>query len=152
MREIVKYLLGIVIILTIIYTLYISYNVFNFINSEESTLSMDDYVERVELLESERQQLEETFNQSSFKESSNNININYDGTPITWVLIIPVAEMPGSIDEVENELLKNGFISLRKNNNLYVGPYIDRSQLELVSEFFKETYNFETDNIQKWEI
>ena len=113
---------------------------------------MDDYVERVELLESERQQLEETFNQSSFKESSNNININYDGTPITWVLIIPVAEIPGSIDEVENELLKNGFISLRKNNNLYIGPYIDRSQLELVSEFFKETYNFETDNIQKWEI
>ncbi len=152
MREIVKYLLGIVIILTIIYTLYISYNVFNFINSEESTLSMDDYVERVELLESERQQLEETFNQSSFKESSNNININYDGTPITWVLIIPVAEIPGSIDEVENELLKNGFISLRKNNNLYIGPYIDRSQLELVSEFFKEAYNFETDNIQKWEI
>ena len=118
MREIVKYLLGIVIILTIIYTLYISYNVFNFINSEESTLSMDDYVERVELLESERQQLEETFNQSSFKESSNNININYDGTPITWVLIIPVAEIPGSIDEVENELLKNGFISLIKNTRL----------------------------------
>ena len=53
---------------------------------------------------------------------------------------------------MENELLKNGFISLIKNNNLYIGPYIDRSQLELVSEFFKETYNFETDNIQKWEI
>ena len=62
MREIIKYLLGIVIILTIIYTLFISYNVFNFINSEESNASIDDYVNNIEFLESERQQLEEIFN------------------------------------------------------------------------------------------
>tara|TARA_Y100001980_G_C14488146_1_gene265581 strand:+ start:241 stop:699 length:459 start_codon:yes stop_codon:yes gene_type:complete len=152
MREIIKYLLGIVIILTIIYTLFISYNVFNFINSEESNASIDDYVNNIEFLESERQQLEEIFNQSSFKESSNNININYDGTPISWVIEISLEEIPAPPDVLEKELLKNGFIFFMKDENLFIGPYIDKSQLDFVIEFFKETYNFETNDIQKWEI
>ena len=42
MRELIKYLLGIVIILTIIYTIFISYNVFVFINSDESKITIED--------------------------------------------------------------------------------------------------------------
>ena len=45
MRELIKYLLGIVIILTIIYTIFISYNVFVFINSDESKITIEDYSE-----------------------------------------------------------------------------------------------------------
>ena len=45
MRKLIKYLLGIVIILTIIYTIFISYNVFVFINSDESKITIEDYSE-----------------------------------------------------------------------------------------------------------
>ena len=85
MRELVKYLLGIIIILTIIYTIFISYNVFVFINSDESKITIEDYSESVNLVSEDREALEELFNSENLKNSSNNININYDGTPITWV-------------------------------------------------------------------
>ena len=88
MRELVKYLLGIVIILTIIYTIFISYNVFVFINSDDSNLKIESYSKDVQLIAEERASLEELFNDANLQESSNDININYDGTPISWVLKI----------------------------------------------------------------
>ena len=88
MRELVKYLLGIVIILTIIYTIFISYNVFVFISSDDSNLKIESYSKDIELVAEERALLEEMFNDSNLQESSNDININYDGTPISWVLKI----------------------------------------------------------------
>lgn len=54
MRELVKYLLGIVIILTIIYTIFISYNVFVFINSDDSNLKIESYSKDIELVAGER--------------------------------------------------------------------------------------------------
>ena len=76
MRELVKYLLGIIIILTIIYTIFISYNVFVFINSDESKITIEDYSESVNLVSEDREALEELFNSENLKNSSNNININ----------------------------------------------------------------------------
>ena len=58
MRELVKYLLGIIIILTIIYTIFISYNVFVFINSDESKITIEDYSESVNLVSEDREALE----------------------------------------------------------------------------------------------
>ena len=77
MRELVKYLLGIIIILTIIYTIFISYNVFVFINSDESKITIEDYSKSMNLVSEEREALEELFNSENLKNSSNNININY---------------------------------------------------------------------------
>ena len=77
MRELVKYLLGIVIILTIIYTIFISYNVFVFINSDDSNLKIESYSKDVQLIAEERASLEEWFNDANLQESSNDININY---------------------------------------------------------------------------
>ena len=88
MREFVKYLLGIVIILTIIYTVFISYNVLVFINSDESKITIEDYSENMNLDIQKREALEELFNAENLKNSSNYINLNYDGTPISWVLKI----------------------------------------------------------------
>ena len=62
MREIVKYLLGITIILTIGYTVFISYNVFKFVSSSESSISISDYEYVISLKDSEIQELEERFN------------------------------------------------------------------------------------------
>ena len=73
MRELVKYLLGIIIILTIIYTIFISYNVFVFINSDESKITIEDYSESVNLVSEDREALEELFNSENLKNSSNNI-------------------------------------------------------------------------------
>ncbi|MDA9730930.1 hypothetical protein N9U72_02410 [Gammaproteobacteria bacterium] len=152
MRELVKYLLGIIIILTIIYTIFISYNVFVFINSDESKITIEDYSESVNLVSEDREALEELFNSENLKNSSNNININYDGTPITWVLKVEKALLETSYDVLEDELLRNSFISLEDGDFILIGPYIDRSQLLLAQDYLNERYGKELGVIEKWQI
>ena len=152
MRELVKYLLGIIIILTIIYTIFISYNVFVFINSDESKITIEDYSESVNLVSEDRQALEELFNSENLKNSSNNININYDGTPITWVLKVEKALLETSYDVLEDELLRNSFISLEDGDFILIGPYIDRSQLLLAQDYLNERYGKALGVIEKWQI
>ena len=152
MRELVKYLLGIIIILTIIYTIFISYNVFVFINSDESKITIEDYSESVNLVSEDREALEELFNSENLKNSSNNININYDGTPITWVLKVEKALLETPYDVLEDELLRNSFISLEDGDFILIGPYIDRSQLLLAQEYLNERYGKELGVIEKWQI
>ena len=152
MRELVKYLLGIIIILTIIYTIFISYNVFVFINSDESKITIEDYSESVNLVSEDREALEELFNSENLKNSSNNININYDGTPITWVLKVEKALLETSYDVLEDELLRNSFISLDDGDFILIGPYIDRSQLLLAQDYLNERYGKALGVIEKWQI
>ena len=152
MRELVKYLLGIIIILTIIYTIFISYNVFVFINSDESKITIEDYSESVNLVSEDREALEELFNSENLKNSSNNININYDGTPITWVLKVEKALLETSYDVLEDELLRNSFISLEDGDFILIGPYIDRSQLLLAQDYLNERYGKAIGVIEKWQI
>ena len=152
MRELVKYLLGIIIILTIIYTIFISYNVFVFINSDESKITIEDYSESVNLVSEDREALEELFNSENLKNSSNNININYDGTPITWVLKVEKALLETSYDVLEDELLRNSFISLEDGDFVLIGPYIDRSQLLLAQDYLNERYGKALGVIEKWQI
>ena len=152
MRELVKYLLGIIIILTIIYTIFISYNVFVFINSDESKITIEDYSESVNLVSEDREALEELFNSENLKNSSNNININYDGTPITWVLKVEKALLETPYDVLEDELLRNSFISLEDGDFILIGPYIDRSQLHLAQDYLNERYGKALGVIEKWQI
>ena len=152
MRELVKYLLGIIIILTIIYTIFISYNVFVFISSDESKITIEDYSESVNLVSEDREALEELFNSENLKNSSNNININYDGTPITWVLKVEKALLETSYDVLEDELLRNSFISLEDGDFILIGPYIDRSQLLLAQDYLNERYGKALGVIEKWQI
>ncbi len=152
MRELVKYLLGIIIILTIIYTIFISYNVFVFINSDESKITIEDYSESVNLVSEDREALEELFNSENLKNSSNNININYDGTPITWVLKVEKALLETPYDVLEGELLRNSFISLEDGDFILIGPYIDRSQLLLAQDYLNERYGKALGVIEKWQI
>ena len=152
MRELVKYLLGIIIILTIIYTIFISYNVFVFINSDESKITIEDYSESVNLVSEDREALEELFNSENLKNSSNNININYDGTPITWVLKVEKALLETPYDVLEDELLRNSFISMEDGDFILIGPYIDRSQLLLAQDYLNERYGKALGVIEKWQI
>ena len=152
MRELVKYLLGIVIILTIIYTIFISYNVFVFINSDDSDLKIESYSKDVELLAAERASLEELFNDANLLESSNDININYDGTPISWVLKLEKDLIDIPVEEFKNELLKNSFISIMNDEYILIGPYIDKSQLELAKQYLQERFDQELGTIERWKI
>ena len=152
MRELIKYLLGIVIILTIIYTIFISYNVFVFINSDESKITIDDYSKRTNLESEEQEALEELFNSENLKNSSNYINLNYDGTPISWVLRVEKVLLETSYDMLEAELLRNSFISFEDGNFILIGPYIDRSQLLLAQDYLNEKYGKDLGVIEKWQI
>lgn len=152
MKESVKYLLGIVIILTIIYTIFISYNVFVFINSDKSKISIEDYSESIKLEINEREALEESFNSENLKNSSNYINLNYDGTPISWVLRIEIALLETTYDSLEDELLRNNFISFEDGDFILIGPYIDRSQLLLAQDYLSEKYGKDLGVIEKWQI
>lgn len=152
MRELVKYLLGIVIILTIIYTIFISYNVFVFINSDDSDLKIESYSKDVELLAAERASLEELFNDANLLEASNDININYDGTPISWVLKLEKDLIDIPAEEFKNELLKNSFISIMNDEYILIGPYIDKSQLELAKQYLQERFDQELGTIERWKI
>ncbi len=152
MRELVKYLLGIVIILTIIYTIFISYNVFVFINSDDSNIKIEDYSSDVELVAAERDSLEELFNDSNLQESSNEININYDGTPISWVLKIEKQKIELSPEQFKEELLQNSFISIIREESILIGPYIDKTQLELAKQYLSERFGEEIGVIERWKI
>ncbi len=152
MRELVKYLLGIVIILTIIYTIFISYNVFVFINSDDSNLKIESYSKDIELVAEERALLEEMFNDANLQESSNDININYDGTPISWVLKIETVLIDTSPEKFKSELLENSFISIMTDEYIFIGPYIDKSQLELAKQYLEERFNQELGTIERWKI
>ena len=152
MRELVKYLLGIVIILTRIYTIFISYNVFVFINSDDSNIKIEDYSSDVELVAAERDSLEELFNDSNLQESSNEININYDGTPISWVLKIEKQKIELSPEQFKEELLQNSFISIIREESILIGPYIDKTQLELAKQYLNERFGEELGVIERWKI
>ena len=152
MREFVKYLLGIVIILTIIYTVFISYNVLVFINSDESKITIDDYSENMNLDIQKREALEELFNAENLKNSSNYINLNYDGTPISWVLKIEKKLLETSYDTLEDELLRNSFTSFDDGDFILIGPYIDRSKLLLAQDYFNDKYGKDLGVIEKWQI
>ena len=152
MRELVKYLLGIVIILTIIYTIFISYNVFVFINSDDSNIKIENYSSDVELVAAERDSLEELFNDSNLQESSNEININYDGTPISWVLKIEKQKIELSPEQFKEELLQNSFISIIREESILIGPYIDKTQLELAKQYLNERFGEELGVIERWKI
>ena len=152
MRELIKYLLGIVIILTIIYTIFISYNVFVFINSDESKITIEDYSESMIIDSQKREALEELYNSENLKNSSNYINLNYDGTPVSWVLRVEKALLGISYDELEDELLRNSFISFDDGDFILIGPYIDRSQLLLAQEYLNDKFGKDLGAIEKWQI
>ena len=152
MREFVKYLLGIVIVLTIIYTVFISYNVLVFINSDESKITIEDYSENMNLDIQKREALEELFNAENLKNSSNYINLNYDGTPVSWDLRIEKKLLETSYDTLEDELLRNSFISFDDGDFILIGPYIDRSKLLLAQDYFNDKYGKDLGVIEKWQI
>ena len=100
----------------------------------------------------ERAAIEELFNDSNLQESSNNININYDGTPISWVLKLDLESIDVEPEQFKSDLLTKSFISINKGEYIYIGPYIDKTQLELAQQYLRERFNEELGTIERWKI
>ena len=151
MKQFVKYFLGSVIIATIIYTVFIGYNVLKFVSSEESTANIADYEIKFSIADEELIELEKRFNEKQLKDNANNIVMNYDGTPTAWVIKVELQENV-NFDEIENGLLENGFISFQKDSALFIGPYIDKLQLEEAKKYMFDSFSIKTNELELWKI
>ena len=69
MRDLFKNLLGLLIFLTIIYTLYLIYSVTDFLNSEESRIKVSDYEQEIFQKERDLDSLRNEFNKNDIKSS-----------------------------------------------------------------------------------
>ena len=78
--------------------------------------------------------------------------MNYDGTPISWVLKIEKKLLETSYDTLEDELLRNSFTSFDDGDFILIGPYIDRSKLLLAQDYFNDKYGKDLGVIEKWQI
>ena len=151
MKQFIKYFLGSVIIATIIYTVFIGYNVLKFVSSEESTVNITDYEIKFSIADEELIELEKKFNARQLKDNANNIVMNYDGTPTAWVIKVELQENL-NFDEIENGLLENGFISFQKDSALFIGPYIDKLQLEEAKKYMFDSFSIKTNELELWKI
>ena len=151
MKQFIKYFLGSVIVATIIYTVFIGYNVLKFVSSEESTVNITDYEIKFSIADEELIELEKKFNAKQLKDNANNVVMNYDGTPTAWVIKVELQENI-NFDEIENGLLENGFISFQKDSALFIGPYIDKLQLEEAKKYMFDSFSIKTNELQLWKI
>ena len=93
-----------------------------------------------------------TFHNQIERHNRRKHNLNYDGTPISWVLRVERVLLETSYDILEDELLRNSFISFEDGNFILIGPYIDRSQLLLAQDYLNENYGKDLGVIEKWQI
>ena len=122
MRDLFKNLLGLLIFLTIIYTLYLIYSVTDFLNSEESRIKVSDYEQEIFQKERDLDSLRNEFNKNDIKSSLEDIKLNFDGTPVSWVIKINIKDIAISEETFREQLFNEGFHCL-----LYTSDAADES-------------------------
>ena len=150
MRNLFKNLLGLLIFLTIIYTLYLIYSVTDFLNSEESRIKVSDYEQEIFQKERDLDSLRNEFNKNDIKSSLEDIKLNFDGTPVSWVIKINIKDLAISEETFREELFNEGFQTLINNEFVIVGPYVDKSRLEIVLEYLNSNTTLDNLIIEEW--
>ena len=150
MRDLFKNLLGLLIFLTIIYTLYLIYSVTNFLNSEESRIKVSDYEQEIFQKERDLDSLRNEFNKNDIKSSLEDIKLNFDGTPVSWVIKINIKDIAISEETFREQLFNEGFQTLINNEFVIVGPYVDKSRLEIVLEYLNSNTALDNLIIEEW--
>lgn len=150
MREIFKNILGILILATLAYVVFVSFNVYQFTKTDESKITSEGYSQQINLLKEGLENAENNFSKTSIKDSSKNVGINFDGTPIVWVIELEQSQVEISLENIENELFDQGFMTFLNQDRLIIGPYIDKSSLELVNSFLNDNYNLLEQDIIEW--
>ncbi len=150
MRDLFKNLLGLLIFLTIIYTLYLIYSVTDFLNSEESRIKVTDYEQEIFQKERDLDSLRNEFNKNDIKSSLEDIKLNFDGTPVSWVIKINIKDIATSEETFREQLFNEGFQTLINNEFVIVGPYVDKSRLEIVLEYLNSNTALDNLIIEEW--
>ena len=150
MRDLFKNLLGLLIFLTIIYTLYLIYSVTDFLNSEESRIKVTDYEQEIFQKERDLDSLRNEFNKNDIKSSLEDIKLNFDGTPVSWVIKINIKDIAISEETFREQLFNEGFQTLINNEFVIVGPYVDKSRLEIVLEYLNSNTTLDNLIIEEW--
>ncbi len=150
MRDLFKNLLGLLIFLTIIYTLYLIYSVTDFLNSEESRIKVSDYEQEIFQKERDLDSLRNEFNKNDIKSSLEDIKLNFDGTPVSWVIKINIKDIAISEEAFREQLFNEGFQTLINNEFVIVGPYVDKSRLEIVLEYLNSNTALDNLIIEEW--
>ena len=150
MRDLFKNLLGLLIFLTIIYTLYLIYSVTDFLNSEESRIKVTDYEQEIFQKERDLDSLRNEFNKNDIKSSLEDIKLNFDGTPVSWVIKINIKDISISEETFREQLFNEGFQTLINNEFVIVGPYVDKSRLEIVLEYLNSNTALDNLIIEEW--
>ena len=150
MRDLFKNLLGLLIFLTIIYTLYLIYSVTDFLNSEESRIKVTDYEQEIFQKERDLDSLRNEFNKNDIKSSLEDIKLNFDGTPVSWVIKIKIKDIAISEETFREQLFNEGFQTLINNEFVIVGPYVDKSRLEIVLEYLNSNTALDNLIIEEW--
>ena len=152
MRDLFKNLLGLLIFLTIIYTLYLIYSVTDFLNSEESRIKVSDYEQEIFQKERDLDSLRNEFNKNDIKSSLEDIKLNFDGTPVSWVIKINIKDIAINEETFREQLFNEGFQTLINNEFVIVGPYVDKSRLEIVLEYLNSNTALDNLIIEEWQI
>ena len=150
MRDLFKNLLGLLIFLTIIYTLYLIYSVTDFLNSEESRIKVSDYAQEIFQKERDLDSLRNEFNKNDIKSSLEDIKLNFDGTPVSWVIKINIKDIAISEETFREQLFNEGFQTLINNEFVIIGPYVDKSRLEIVLEYLNSNTALDNLIIEEW--
>ena len=150
MRDLFKNLLGLLIFLTIIYTLYLIYSVTDFLNSEESRIKVSDFEQEIFQKETDLDTLRNEFNKNDIKSSLEDIKLNFDGTPVSWVIKINIKDISISKETFREQLFNEGFQTLINNEFVIVGPYVDKSRLEIVLEYLNSNTALDNLIIEEW--
>ncbi len=150
MRDLFKNLLGLLIFLTIIYTLYLIYSVTDFLNSDESRIKVSDYEQEIFQKERDLDSLRNEFNKNDIKSSLEDIKLNFDGTPVSWVIKINIKDITISEETFREQLFNEGFQTLINNEFVIVGPYVDKSRLEIVLEYLNSNTALDNLIIEEW--
>ena len=150
MRDLFKNLLGLLIFLTIIYTLYLIYSVTDFLKSEESRKKVSDYEQEIFQKERDLDSLRNEFNKNDIKSSLEDIKLNFDGTPVSWVIKINIKDIAISEETFREQLFNEGFQTLINNEFVIIGPYVDKSRLEIVLEYLNSNTALDNLIIEEW--
>tara|TARA_S200000501_G_scaffold159831_1_gene150749 strand:- start:1367 stop:1819 length:453 start_codon:yes stop_codon:yes gene_type:complete len=150
LRDLFKNLLGLLIFLTIIYTLYLIYSVTDFLNSEESRIKVSDFEQEIFLKERDLDSLRNEFNKNDIKSSLEDIKLNFDGTPVSWVIKINIKDIVISEEIFREQLFNEGFQTLINKEFVIIGPYVDKSRLEIVLEYLNSNTALDNLIIEEW--
>ncbi|MBL6693933.1 MAG: hypothetical protein O3C54_03970 [Proteobacteria bacterium] len=151
MRETIKNILGLLIVATISYVTFVSYSAYQFFQTDQALLSESLYKDQIEVFENDLSTIETKFNETNYYDSSKTINLNFDGTPKTWV--VKITELnEEAMDQINDVLFNQGFLTFSEDGALFVGPYIDRSQLDFALELLGTDFGLDDLQILEWKI